>query len=268
MTYAESLEMAGRLTRSMAGQAIAEIAPPPGSAGADIGCGNGRHTVRLAETVGNGGKVIGLDISPENLAAAREQIKVNRLEERAEFIRGDLLKLPLKSGSLDWLWCADTLWTGFFTDDVVSMVREISRPVKRGGMVALFYWSNQTLLPGYPVLEARLNRAFAETTPYLAKVSPEQHFLKASQWLKAAGIREPRAKSFIADFHEPFNRDTTVGLTFCFDMFWGELEDHVSTEDWREFKRITDPESDNFILNDPGYHALITYTLFYGSVGD
>jgi SAM-dependent methyltransferase len=54
----------------------------------DIGCGTGRHTLRLAQA---GNRVTGIDLSPGMLAVARE--KLSGLD--AELIEGDVLSAPL-----------------------------------------------------------------------------------------------------------------------------------------------------------------------------
>jgi demethylmenaquinone methyltransferase/2-methoxy-6-polyprenyl-1,4-benzoquinol methylase len=267
LTYAEQLELAGRVTEPAIRSAITELAPPRGSSGLDAGCGAGNHSLWLAEAVGTGGKVTALDISSENLTYARQKTGGSEYSERMEFIRGDLLNLPFRNGSFDWVWCADTLWPVYITDDPPAAVRELARIVRPGGLVALVYWSSQSLLPGYPELEARLNKAFTETTRYLAGISPGQHHLRAMSWLEAAGLRDPTVRSFIAEVRPPLSPEMRQAVTFCFFMLWGKSESRVSEEDWREYQRICDPSSEDFILADPSYYAFAVYTIFYGYVG-
>ena len=52
--------------------AIQALQPPVGSRGLDAGCGVGLQTVRLAEAVGPGGHITGLDLSPEVLVHAKD----------------------------------------------------------------------------------------------------------------------------------------------------------------------------------------------------
>jgi SAM-dependent methyltransferase len=53
--------------------AIAALTPLPGEVILDIGCGTGQTVVQLADQVGAGGKVIGVDIAPLLLDIARER---------------------------------------------------------------------------------------------------------------------------------------------------------------------------------------------------
>ena len=90
-SYADRLRLAGRVTGPAIRQAIEELAPPRGSAGLNAGCGIGLRTLLRAEAVGEGGKVTGLDISPDHLAAARGLAGESQLSGRVDFVEGDIL---------------------------------------------------------------------------------------------------------------------------------------------------------------------------------
>jgi len=243
-----------------------ELEIPEGSAGLDAGCGIGQHALWLAERVGPQGRVTGLDISPENLAVARELACKSPLCHRVDFTEGNLLHMAFEDDSFDWAWCADTLWPVIVADDPVSGVRELARVVRPGGIVAVLYWSSQNLLPGYPILEARLTSASVATTPYLARVPPHLHFLRALGWLRAAGLQQPVARTCVAEVQPPFEPELREAMAFWFSMFWGNLEPHVSQEDWDKFQRLCDTGSDDFILNTHDYYGFLTYTVFKGQV--
>ena len=44
------------------------------------------------------------------------------------------------------------------------------------------------------------------------------------------------------------------------------LEGKIAEKDWKEYRRLCDPESPDTILNSPDYYAFLTYTLFRGEV--
>src|SRR5258708_12223954 len=60
----------------------------PGGSALDIACGSGKLTTVLAKIAGDGGRVVGLDFSPQMLEAAR------RANPPIEFIEADPLNLP------------------------------------------------------------------------------------------------------------------------------------------------------------------------------
>jgi len=96
----------------------------PGGSALDIACGSGKLTAELAKIAGDGGRVVGLDFSPQMLEIAR------RDHPDIEFIEGDALKLPFDDARFD----ASTNAFGLRNlADPVKGLREMLRVVKRGG---------------------------------------------------------------------------------------------------------------------------------------
>ncbi len=187
--YPERLRLASRVTGPAIRQAMQELALPEGSMGLDAGCGIGQYALWLADAVGPRGKVTGLDIFPDNLAVARHLSDQSPVSGRVSFTEGDFRHLSFEDDSFDWAWCSDALWPVVVADDPVAGIRELGRVVRPGGTVAILYCSSQSLLPGYPTLEARLNSAFAATAPYLGNVPPHLHFMRALGWLQGGRSR-------------------------------------------------------------------------------
>ena len=262
----ERLRVAGTVTGPAIRQAIRELAVPSGSIGLDAGCGAGRHTIWLAEAAGRNGAVIGLDISPENLAAASYLAAAGPSSGQVRFVQGDLFRLPFQRHAFDWVWCADTLWPVLVAEEPTVALREMARVVRPGGTVAVLYWSGQCLLSGFPDLEARLNAAYTAMVPYLGGVPPQLQFLRALGWLKAAGLKRPLARTFVAEFQAPLSPELLEGIAFCQSMLWENLEGRVSGEDWEAYCRLCHPNSNEFILDSPDYYGFVTYTLFRAEV--
>lgn len=254
-----------RVTEPAIRSAIRALQLPSGSRGLDAGCGIGTHTLLLAKATSPGGHVTGIDISPECLARAEETASKSELAEQVSFQYGDMRDLPFDDDAFDWAWNADTLWP-VAGKDPGPLVRELVRVVKPGGIVAILFWSSQRLLPGYPLLEARLNATYAANFPYADDTRPELHILRALGWLQEAGLNAPQAHTFVADIHAPLDDAARNALTGSFQMFWRKAQPEVTPEDWAEFQRLCQPESPDFILSLPDYYAFITYSLFYGKV--
>jgi len=90
----------------------------------DVACGSGKLTALLARIAGEGGRVVGLDFSPQMLEVAR------RDHPGIEFIEGDALALPFDDAGFD----ASTIAFGLRNlADPVRGLREMLRVVRPGG---------------------------------------------------------------------------------------------------------------------------------------
>jgi ubiquinone/menaquinone biosynthesis C-methylase UbiE len=63
-----------RTSRSMREQAVERLQLRPGDVVFDVGCGTGLSFGLLAERIGRDGRLIGIDVSPDMLAVARERV--------------------------------------------------------------------------------------------------------------------------------------------------------------------------------------------------
>jgi demethylmenaquinone methyltransferase/2-methoxy-6-polyprenyl-1,4-benzoquinol methylase len=218
----------------------------------------------LAEAVGPGGHITGLDVSSAFLAHARDIAEESGLSKRVTFREGDVSHLPFDDDTFDWLWSADCV--GYPARQPVSLLKELARVVKPGGTLAILIYSSQQLLPGYPLLEARLNATSTGIAPFTTGMKPELHPLRALSWFDKAGLQEPAAQTFVGSVHAPLSDAIRSALKSLFEMRWGGVESEVSQKDWAEYQRLSQPESPDFILNLPDYYAFFTYSLFKGKV--
>jgi demethylmenaquinone methyltransferase/2-methoxy-6-polyprenyl-1,4-benzoquinol methylase len=240
---------------------------PPGSRGLDAGCGIGLQALLLAEAVGPAGHITGLDLAPEHLACAREIAEGAGLSDRIFFQQGDVRELPFDDDTFDWAWGKDAVTEApQFGLEAVATVKELARVVKPGGGVAILSWSSQMLLPGFPLLEARLNATSAGIAPLTGDSRPESHFLRGLGWLRDAGLKELSAQTFAGDAHAPLNEEVRCALTELLRERWAGVESELTTEVRAEYQRICLPESPDFILNHQDYYAFWTYSMFRGRV--
>ena len=264
-TYIEQLKETHPLRERLLRGVIEALTLPPGSRGLDAGCGIGQQALLLAEAVGYRGHVTGLDISPEFILCAKDIVSKSGLSERIVFQEGDVRNLPFDDNSFDWAWSSDCV--GYPVEErPLSVLSELARVVKPGRTVAILAWSSQMLLPGYPLLEARLNATCSALIPIVTGKKPETNFLRALGWFHEAGFDEPATQTFVDDVHAPLRNEVRRALVLFFQMLWGEKQKEVSEDDWGEYERLCLPDSPDFILNCPDYCAFFTYTLFHGKV--
>jgi SAM-dependent methyltransferase len=264
--YIESLMVTNPLVEPVIRSAIQALQLPSGSRGLDAGCGIGLQAVMLANAVGPAGHITGFDRSPELLAYAREIVERAGLSERTSFQKGDVRALPFDDEAFDWAWSKDCVGYGP-QPEPLPLVKELARVVKTGGSVAILAWSSQMLLPGYPLLEARLNATTSGIAPFASGCRPESHFLRGLGWFRDAGLKELSFQTFAGDAHAPLSAALRCALITLFQMRWPGVESELTQRDRAEYRRLCLPGSPDLILDHPDYCAFFTYSMFRGRVG-
>jgi ubiquinone/menaquinone biosynthesis C-methylase UbiE len=243
---------------------IQTLGLPAGSCGLDAGCGIGLQTLLLAEAIGHKGHITGLDVLPELLAFGEDVVAKAGLSDRITFRVGDVSCLPFDEDSFDWVWSADCI--GYPAGELAPLLKELLRVVKPGGSVILLGWSSQQLLPGYPLLEARLNATCSGYIPFFEGKTPESNFMRALSAYRELGFESIEAKTFAGDVQGPLSSENCIALISLFEMLWGTPQPEVSAQDWVMYKRLCTPGSLDFILDLPDYYAFFTYSMFRGRV--
>jgi SAM-dependent methyltransferase len=105
----------------------------PGETVLDLGCGGGLDVLLAAIRVGPTGRAIGVDMTPEMLARARQNAEKQRLSNTA-FHLAAIDKLPLPDGSVD---CVISNCVINLASDKPAVFREIYRVLKAGGRLAV-----------------------------------------------------------------------------------------------------------------------------------
>lgn len=155
--------------------ALAELRP--GEVVLDLGSGGGIDVFLAAERVGSGGRVIGLDMTPEMIALARQNLAKLGISN-AEFRLGEMECMPLASKSVDVVIsnCVINL-----SPDKDAVFREAHRVLKPGGRLAV----SDIVLRGELPEELRGNpQAWASC---LAGALPEEDYLAK---IRAAGFSQ------------------------------------------------------------------------------
>ncbi|MBN1331505.1 class I SAM-dependent methyltransferase [Candidatus Dojkabacteria bacterium] len=115
----------------------------------DLGCGPGRHVVKLAE---EGFEVFGIDISPSAASLAEKWLHQKNLEAEIFVADFDDKQKDFEDNSFDAILAVNTLEYGQ-QGEFGENLKQIGRLLRKGGLVFIVYRSEQSQLkhPDVPV---------------------------------------------------------------------------------------------------------------------
>lgn len=112
---------------------IESLAIQPGDRVADLGSGSGYFTFRLAEAVGDGGRVLAVDVDEAMNEALREDVETRGLSN-IEVVSSDPDDASLDARSIDLVFSSNTY---HHIDDRVAYFALLGEALSEGGRVAL-----------------------------------------------------------------------------------------------------------------------------------
>ena len=114
--------------------AMSALAIRPGERVIDIGCGCGHTTLALAQAVGAGGEVLGVDVSEPMLAVAQRRAAGRT---SIHFVQADAQTADLGAGRFD---AAFSRFGVMFFADPAAAFQNIGRALRPGGRLAFVCW--------------------------------------------------------------------------------------------------------------------------------
>ncbi|GAB2943121.1 methyltransferase domain-containing protein [Streptomyces heilongjiangensis] len=113
----------------------------PGSRLLDVGCGQGRPAIRLAQATG--GEVTGITVSADQVAAGTRLAEEAGLSDRVRFERVDAMELPYENGAFDAVWAVESV---MYLSDRQTAFDEMYRVLAPGGVLVVSDYAESTEL--------------------------------------------------------------------------------------------------------------------------
>ncbi len=108
----------------------------------EIGFGTGHCILALAQSVGDRGRVCGIDISEGMCRVARARLEKSGLSQRVELHCGDAAQLPFKDNYFDAVFMSFALEL-FDTPEIPVVLRECRRVLKNNGRICVVTMSKK-----------------------------------------------------------------------------------------------------------------------------
>ena len=128
-------------------QVLDALALRPGEVVADLGAGSGYFTFRMAPKVGQGGKVLAVEIQDEMLKTLRERA-ASLKATNVEVVRGSEIDPNLPTNSVDLVLIVDVYHEMAYPFETMSKVRDALKP---GGRVTFVEYRKED--PTVPIKE-------------------------------------------------------------------------------------------------------------------
>jgi ubiquinone/menaquinone biosynthesis C-methylase UbiE len=157
----------------------------------DVACGTGFVARLAAQRVGAKGRVVGIDLNPSMIEAARAASG----REGVDWRIGDAGALPLENGGFDVVLCQQGLQ---FFPDRVGALREMRRVLRLGGRLAFTVWSAIGDTPYQAALAAALARHVNPEAGSIARAPHALHdAVELHDLVTAAGFGNVRVRPTI-----------------------------------------------------------------------
>ncbi|MFO0706794.1 MAG: methyltransferase domain-containing protein [Nitrospira sp.] len=164
----------------------------------DLGSGTGYPALLDAQTVGPTGRVVGMDLAEQMLAAAER--KAQRLGlSNVSFKTGDVTSLPFDANSFDAVTSRFCL---MFLPEIPKAAAEIARVLKPGGWVAAAVWSAPEKNPSIGLSMAAIKQVIElpppdPTAPGIFRLAKPGELAGLFQ---QAGLTDATDQEFLADW--------------------------------------------------------------------
>lgn len=267
-SYGDKLERYERFLEPELKSIIADLNIAPGARIFDAGCGVGLVTRWLAEATGRTGSVVGVDLSHGHIELAERLNGTRELPLR--YMQGDITQQIFGAGTFDLVWSYNTI---NHIDEPVEALRTLAQTVVSGGRVVLV---QDLLLPEMIFAwDERLEQAVVGACrAYYRDKYGLSHAEITDQrnvygWMLDAGFASVEVRTVVAERVQPLTQsDIDYFQHSVFEGHWGDrVREYLDDADWRQLTRLVDPNSDEYALARPDFHALQTSTIVTGTVG-
>jgi demethylmenaquinone methyltransferase / 2-methoxy-6-polyprenyl-1,4-benzoquinol methylase len=253
--------------RAFSGELQAMVAALPIQAGQtvlDMACGDGVYGPWLAERVGPAGRVVSVDVRPEYLEVARRHTANSPFARNIEYRAASIESLPFEDDLFDLCWCAQSLYS---LPDPVEALQHMRRVTKPGGVVAVLEGDtlHRLILP-WPVDVELSVHAAALAAVRQKSDQPGKYYVgrQLRRVFRQAGLEQIESRTFATDRAAPLGQDDRAFFTEYLKSLSQRVATYLEAPIRGEFDRLVNPQSRDFLLDDPDLTATCIDQVVWG----
>lgn len=219
----------------------------------DAACGDGFYSELFAERLAARGRLVALDVSLPFLAAAQRRPALRAGSCTVEFWQGDVASLESVAEPFDLVWCAQSLYS---LPDPLSALEHLAKALRPGGVLAVLENDtlHQILLPWPSRLEIALRAAEYR---YLSEETgkPAKYYIgrRLPHAFAAVGLQPAGFKTQMIDRQGPVDDDLRQFLHAYLENLEQRVRGYLSNALVDQLRALIDPESSEYLLNDPWF---------------
>ncbi|PSB28875.1 class I SAM-dependent methyltransferase [Chlorogloea sp. CCALA 695] len=151
----------------------------------DVATGTGHSAIAISPIVGTNGRVIGIDLSPDMLEVAQQNI-TKAILDNIQLQLGDAENLSFEDESFDKVICASGI---FFLPDMQAGLQEWLRVTKPGGVVAFSSFGETAFNPMREMYANRIQNNYGVILPPSRGFQRLNTIQKCQDLMQQAGFR-------------------------------------------------------------------------------
>lgn len=231
-------------------QMVRDMQLEQGSLVVDAGCGPGLWTPMLAEAIGPGGRILGVDIAAEALITAQRRNANAWYRHQVQYKRAALEQLPIEYGEADIIFSANV---SQYLADPVATFAAMGPFLKTGGRLIVkdIDFGTMRFHSIDPALQARVFQARErwEQERVLHEYSFEDSWVgsKLAGYLRAAGYKDVQERTYRIVRCYPLPKDYRFYLQGIAEWFTCEGAPYLSGEDVTRWLQCFLHETENVL---------------------
>jgi ubiquinone/menaquinone biosynthesis C-methylase UbiE len=248
-------------------QMVEDLGLEPGDHVLDSASGPGLWSRLFAERVHPGGRVVGLDFSPELVEYARTMLKEDPLGEVIDLVLAEFSRLPFARGAFDVAFLGNCFC---YASDVPGILQRHRQVTRRGGRVISKEFDGGAVIfhPIDPALTLKVLTGAARALPEDSSGSRFDNFVgrKMHGMFLRAGFTSVSTRSYAIQKLPPLSEASKRYIRSNAEWYGRMARPYLTDEEHSQWGAAFDSSSEACVLDRPDFYFCMIETVTTGTV--